>query len=162
MKPENCIQQSNCPTPATNGFEWTSRQFLLFFCALTVLLLSACGGTWIDDERNFERVFGFEKPQDVQVLHSYYWKSSHWSTEYRYYISLRTSSEFTKRLTAAELMNQSVADLSVSDTCGGNRPSWFVPKSLDKYDMWVPKESFGYRVFQDKDDGTLYVCDEQL
>jgi hypothetical protein len=139
-----------------------ASRLLLLFCTFTVLLLPACGGTWIDDEQNFERVFGFDKPQDVQVLQSYYWKSSHWSTEYRYYISIRSSSEFAKGLTTAESVRPSVVEESALDSCFGNRPSWFAPKPLNRYEMWVSKVSHSYRVLRDKDEGILYVCDEQL
>jgi hypothetical protein len=55
-------------------------------CDSAILVLTGCGGTWVDDKRNFDRVFGFGKIPDVQVVHSYYWKSPHWSTEYQYFI----------------------------------------------------------------------------
>jgi hypothetical protein len=35
---------------------------------VALLILAACGGTWVDDSGNFERVFGFEKAQDVTVI----------------------------------------------------------------------------------------------
>lgn len=121
-----------------------------------------CGGTWVDDQGNFKRIFGFDKPGDVQIQHSYYWKSPHWSTEYRYYIALRGSAKFANELTAAQLMNPANPDSGAPGVCGGNPPRWFLPKPFIRYKMWMPKNSGKYRVFQDKDDGTIYVCDEQL
>jgi hypothetical protein len=125
-------------------------------------LLGGCGGTWVEDAGNFKRIFGFDMPTDVQVLHSYYWKSSHWSTEYRYYIAMRSSSKFTAGLTSAKLMTPAVPEESALEACGGSPPQWFVSKPPSRYEMWVPKNSAAYRVFRDKDDSTIYVCDEQL
>jgi len=130
--------------------------------ALLLLVLSSCGGTWIDDAGNFRRVFGFSKPQDVDVLHSYYWKSPHWSVEYRYFIALRVSPGFVAGLTSAQLMIPGVPDGTALNSCGDKPPQWFLPKSPGNYEVWVPKTATGYRVFRDNADGVLYLCDERL
>jgi len=130
--------------------------------AFLPLVVSGCGGTWLDDSRNFERVFEFRKPPDVQVIHSYYWKSPQWSTEYRYFIALRPSSEFMGGLTSAEKMSQAIPDATAADSCGDKRPQWFLPKPIMSYEMWVAKHGATYLVFRDKADGTLFVCDERL
>jgi hypothetical protein len=102
------------------------------FLALALLLsvLVSCGGTWVDDDGNFSRVFGFSKPHDVDVLHSYYWKSPHWTVEYRYFISLKASPKFATRLTSGELMIPVAPDGTVLNSCGDRRQQWFLPKSL--------------------------------
>ncbi len=127
-----------------------------------LLVLPSCGGTWIDDDGNFRRVFGVSKPQDVDVLHSYYWKSPHWTTEYSYFISLRASPKFVTGLTSAEPMTSVPPDARVLSSCGDKPPQWFLPKSLTDYEVWIPKAAVGYRVFRDKADGTLFLCDERL
>jgi hypothetical protein len=48
------------------------------------------------------------------------------------------------------------------DACGSKKPEWFLPKAMPNYDAWVPKASSGYRVFRDKIDGRLFVCDERI
>jgi len=135
-------------------------RFLPLFLLLLVLL--SCGGTWVDDDGNFKRVFGFSKPPDVDVLHSYYWKSPHWSVEYRYFIALKVSAKFAAGLTSAELMIPVAPDGTVLGSCGDKRPPWFLPKALTNYDVWIPKAATGYRVFRDKADTTLFLCDERL
>jgi hypothetical protein len=130
--------------------------------ALLLLLLPNCGGTWIDAGGNFSRVFGFSKPQDVEVLHSYYWQSPHWSVEYNYFISLKASPRFATGLTSAERMTSVLPDGTVLSSCGDKRPQWFLPKSLTDYEVWIPRAATGYRVFRDKADGTLFLCDERL
>jgi hypothetical protein len=129
--------------------------------AILLALLPGCGGTWVDDDRNFSRVFGFSKLQDVSVIHSYYWKSSHWSVEYRYFIALQASPKFASGLTSTENMTAVRPDKALVDACGGNPPEWFLPKPLTSYEAWLPKAT-GYRVFRDKEEGTLFVCEERL
>ena len=140
----------------------TTQRLLACSVVLVVLILNGCGGTWVDDSRNFERVFGFSKPPDVQIIHSYYWKSSHWSTEYRYFIALQPSSKFRSGLTSPELMTVAIPDASAVDVCGDKRPQWFLPKPLTSYEMWVSRTGAAHRVFHNKADGTLFVCDERL
>jgi len=130
--------------------------------AVALLIVGGCGGTWVDDAGNFNRVFGFDKPSDVQVLHSYYWKSPHWTTEYRYFIAVRGPAKFANGLTAPQFWDPATPDKRSLETCGGDPPAWFMSKPLDRYKMWMPKDSKTYRVFQDKDDLTFYACDEQL
>jgi hypothetical protein len=127
--------------------------------ALLPLILSSCGGTWVDDDRNFNRVFGFGKPDDVKTIHSYYWKSPHWSVEYRYFIALRASPSFLSGLTR-NMMEVSL-DRRVLTSCGDKPPQWFLPKPLSNYDAWIPKDS-GYYIFRDRADGTLFLSDERL
>jgi hypothetical protein len=140
----------------------TTKRFLVSSVVLLVLVLNGCGGTWVDDPRNFERVFGFSKPPDVQVIHSYYWKSPHWTTEYQYFIALQPSSKFTNGLTSPVIMTAATPDATAIDVCGDKRPQWFLPKPLMSYEMWVSRGEAAYRVFRDKADGTLFVCDEKL
>lgn len=128
---------------------------------LLLLIAAGCGGTWVDDPANFKRVFGFNKPDDVTVLHSYYWKSRHWSTEYRYFIAVQPSPKFVSGLTSGELMIPTKPEPSLLESCG-SRPLWFLPKPPESYDAWLPKRQMGYRAFRDRTDGTLFVCDQQL
>jgi hypothetical protein len=134
----------------------------LLLAISTLLTLVACGGTWVDDPRSFKRIFDFDKPPDVTVIHSYYWKSPHWTTEYRYYIALAGSRKFADGLTDASLMTRAMPDQVKIDACGGEKPAWFLPKPLNSYDAWLPKTDARYRVFRDEEDGTLFVCDQRL
>jgi hypothetical protein len=129
--------------------------FLIFVC------VAGCGGTWVDDPGNFKRVFGFRQPDDVRVLHSYYWKSPHWTTEYSYFIAVQPSSTFVSGLTSSELMTSAKPEPKLLESCG-TRPQWFLPKPLASYEAWLPKTQMGYRAFRDRTDGTLFVCGQQL
>jgi hypothetical protein len=137
------------------------KTVLLVIMFVALATLAGCGGTWVDDDRTFQRVFDFDKPQDVTIIHSYYWKSSHWSTEYRYFIALRAPLKFVEGLTDTRLMTSKSPDEEMVSSCG-DKPSWFLPKPLTNYQAWIPKSNDRYRVFHDNADGTLFVCDQQL
>jgi hypothetical protein len=128
---------------------------------LSLSVLASCGGTWVDDDRNFERVFNFSKPPDVTVLHRYYWNSSHWTTEYRYFIAIPPTTKFVDGLTDARLAVPLTPEQTTVDSCG-EKPQWFLPKTLTNYQAWKPKTADGYRIFRDRVDGTLFVCDQRL
>jgi hypothetical protein len=140
----------------------TKVPWRLLLSVLFLLVLPGCGGTWVDDEGNFNRIFGFKQPPDVLVLHSYYWKSPHWSTEFSYFIALQGSPRFISGLTTAEFMTSVAADQTLLKSCGTKQPQWFLPSPLANYQAWVPKAVTGYRVFRDKADGSLFLCDERL
>ncbi len=128
-----------------------------------ILPLAGCGGTWDDDRGNFKRVFGFDRPADVQVLHSFYWKSPHWTTEYRYFIALHAPATFIRNLTDPLLMQPGTLTGDAATACGSNPPSWFLPPPMTRYRMWVShKEEDTYRVFLDPSTNTVYACDQRL
>ena len=140
----------------------TTKPLAASSAILLVLFLNGCGGTWVDDGRNFDRVFGFSRPPEVHVIHSYYWKSPHWSSEYQYFMALQPSPKFRRGLTSPELMFAAIPNATATDACGDKRPAWFLPKPIMSYEMWVSRSRASYRVFRDKADGTLFVCDERL
>ncbi len=129
--------------------------------SLALLILAGCGGTWIDDGRTFDRVFGFGKPRDVSIVHSDYWKSSHWSTEYRYFTALRAPLKFVGGITDARVMIPRTPEETMAASCG-DKPQWFLPGSLANYQVWIPKRDDRYLVFRNKSDGTLFVCGQRL
>jgi hypothetical protein len=136
-------------------FKWVVLPLMLEFVA--------CGGTWVDDSGNFKRIFGLAKPDDVQVIHSYYWKSAHWTTEYRYYIELKASSEFIAGITSTSLMRRADPRFdNKPEECSVDKPLWFLPKPLTNYEAWLPSGGKGYRVFRDRTSNELFVCDELL
>ena len=155
-----------CARAAFRGLDMlneTGKRFVVraLQSAIMLAFLASCGGTWVDDPGNFKRVFGFNRPEDVRVLHSYYWKSPHWSTEYSYFIALQAPQKFAARLTSVELMTAVAPDEKVLNSCGDKRPQWFLPKQLTNYEVWLPKGGGGYRVFRDRADSTLFLCDER-
>ena len=58
--------------------------------------LSSCGyfnsGTWEDDPETWNKVFGEEVPSEVEIIHSRFWKSAHWSYEFEVFFRNKNKS----------------------------------------------------------------------
>ena len=136
------------------------RNGACFLPVLAMLLMAGCGSTWVDDAANFKRIYGFDKPNGVQVMPSYYWKAPKWrGTNYRYYIAQRGPVGFaTDTAMGSAMMKREPSNSSARLGCGAAPPDWFVPKAPEQYDMWVSIFSPGIRVFKDKDDNTIFSC----
>ena len=128
--------------------------------------MSGCVFTRVDAPGNFERIFGFDKPPDVQVVHSYYHKSPDWihPSDFRWYIALHGTGNSSSDPTMWGTVKAATPTDADRKQCGPEPPDWFVPKPVSHYEMWIPiddgpfKDHGGAREFRDKDDGTLYYC----
>lgn len=145
---------------AASRFRAQGRSWLTAWVALWAL---GCGGTWNDDPQNFERIFRVEQPADVQVIRSHFWRSAHWSYEYRYFIALKPNESFLSQLTGPAQMTPTSPSKHLLEACWPEPPAWFLPKPISDYDAWIPVAAEAqYRVFRDRDNGTVFVCDMQL
>lgn len=131
------------------------------------LFLPACrsSGTWDDDPKNWERAFHSDKPADAVVLHSHYWRSPHFTLECEYFFEIKAHEGLkTQLFTMNRLMKPEGA--AVAETfrnAFGSRPPWFLPKSEDKYDVWIYRDEprGHFRVFIDRETGNLFLTDYQ-
>jgi hypothetical protein len=137
------------------------RHGIIFFTVL--LLLTACSsGTWEDDSKNWERIYNQDKPDNVNVIHSWYWRSSHWSYEYEFYIETDSNKQILESfISKADLVQiEDPTKVPTYELFPDDKPKWFVPKPLDKYEVWTGNGFF--KLFIDKETGHLYWCDSQL
>ncbi len=83
------------------------------FAALAGLILAlmpllGCGyfrsGTWVEDPENFARAWGYAKPDAVHMLHSWYWRSAHFTREESYFFQFQWNEELFRRFVAANRM----------------------------------------------------------
>lgn len=106
-----------------------------------------------------------KKPDDVIVHHSQYWRSPHWSYEFEYYFEIQSNEELRQQLFSRnQLMKlDSQGVVSEKKKCFSDCPDWFAPKAADKYDVWVFEDQpdRNFRVFIDKETGTLFITDNQ-
>jgi hypothetical protein len=136
----------------------------VYFAALigTALLTISChrSGTWSDDPKNWGRAFGERTPTNTMVVHSLYWRSAHWSLEYGYFFEVRGAVR-KELLSDTNLVR---VDPNSRMEFFSKRPSWFVPKSYDAYEVWGytndPPSKF--RLLIDKTDETTFFADFQL
>jgi hypothetical protein len=119
-------------------------------------------GTWEDDAGNWQRAFQSEVPDDLIVIHSYYWMSDHFTTEYLYYFEIKPSAQwredfFKKR----KLVKIDAATARISNFNANSRPAWFLPETVESYDVWDIKGYSG-SVFINKKTGHLFFYGFQV
>src|SRR5437773_7996552 len=122
--------------------------------AAVALLFVGCGGTYIDDKRNFERAFQTKCPQDVKVIHSVYSRTPHFTEEHEYYFQMKPAagSEILKWLTGGRGIVQSTNGLSQVPyhlNLRQDRPKWFASDALTNYDVWYSTNT-AFIVLRDK------------
>src|SRR5690348_13155130 len=114
-----------------------SGRGLLF--AIVLLLITGCSsGTWEDDEDNWERIYNQEKPDHVKVVHSWYWRSPHWTYEFEFYLETEPNKQILEAYMSAGDLFQVKDPIQAPEyeLYPSEKPKWFVPKSLDKYEVW--------------------------
>jgi len=135
---------------------------------LVAVLLVGCheSGTWSDDARNWKRIFQVAKPADINVVHSWFWRSPHFTYEYEYYIQVQKHADLQKRLLTMNPMKQLTQEneLQMAMVWSQHKTTWFVPKPVAMYEVWVysnaPNSDF--RLLIDRETGDLFLSDTQL
>ena len=136
-------------------------KFRRFIALAGCLLLVSCGGKWDDDKKNWSRAFnGQTCPTNVTVVHSRYSRSPHFTYEADYYFELNAPQEFLDGWLQG-LVKETPANTNLGFLF--DKPNWFIPKTLDHYEMWKPPDNpYSYfRIFRDKSTGTIFATDSQ-
>lgn len=129
---------------------------------LTLLGLAGChrSGTWVDDPKNFQRAWGQRAPSDVQIQHSWYWRSAHFTREEAYYFQFARHGELMRGFVAENRL-QRVADptsVSLSNYSCFSRPVWFAPKPLVAYNIWVtPPNASPALILEDRTTHVFFI-----
>jgi len=137
---------------------------LLVICAA----VGACGyfrsGTWTDDPDNFARAWGYSKPNDVTMIHSWYWRSAHFTREESYFFQFRWHEELFTQLVEANRL-QAVNPVRGAKTerqfCF-QRPAWFAPDPDDAYEIWRCGDGVNCWLFRARRSNDLYFYACQL
>jgi hypothetical protein len=138
--------------------------------ALTLVLLAGgCGraGTWSDDPGNWRRIFRGPKPPGVEMVHSWYWRSPHFTLEFEYFAAIASNETFWAELTRDGALEAVTDPAARTDSTNGffhARPAWFAPGTLDDYDIFrfanEPRQNF--RVFRHRGTGAVHLYDGVL
>jgi hypothetical protein len=137
------------------------RTYLL--CSLFPILLCGChkSGTWTDDAGNWKRAFGRSPPKELQIVHSIYWRTPHFTREDGWTFHIKSPSSFYKEwLAAYKVRHPDPAELQRLELLKADKPSWFLPKPMTEYEVWVidqPDSNFG--LFIDRTTGEWFVTD---
>jgi hypothetical protein len=145
-------------------------------CRPTRLILSICAaaslagchesGTWSDDNKNWKRIFRVAKPSDITVVHSQFWRSPHFTYEFRYFLWVRKHEDFQKRLLTLNTMKKVSEERELQEVAAWpeDKPAWFVPKPIAGYDVWIYSNApdSHFRLLIDRETSDLFLCDYQL
>jgi hypothetical protein len=140
----------------------------IYLLLVVLLTLSGChrSGTWTDDPKNWKRAFRSHKPKDVVVVHSKYWRSPHFTLEFRYFFHIKANQALRKQLFECNELVCIEDSNAVSVTLDQffDKPDWFVPKSPEEYEVWEYKEETigNFKVFIDMENQDLFLADELL
>lgn len=133
-----------------------------------LVLVGFCGchksGTWENDPGNWKRAFGTLPPKQIQVLHSYYWRSPHFTREEEWIFHIKAPASFHEEwLAAYKVRHPDATELQSLNNLKTRNPSWFVPKPFSEYEIWVLAEGAvrNFAMFVDQTNGEFFVTDSQ-
>jgi hypothetical protein len=135
------------------------------FSILLLMTFTSCGyfssGKWEDDNKNWTRAYKHPLPDTIDLVHSWYWRSPHWSLEQAMYFEIKHNESIKENF----IKYQDVVRLDLKDTINinffGQKPIWFITKPFKDYLIW--KSNLGnFLLFLDNENGDLYWTDYQL
>ncbi len=139
------------------------RQFLGKLIPLGLLSLALFGchesGTWVDDRGNWKRIFRAPQPADVKIIHSWFWRSPHFTYEFEYFLQLDANIELQKELFKLNPLSRSYErELQAFPQ---PKPDWFAPKPLSDYETWAyaDRTNSNFRLLIDRKSGELFLTD---
>jgi hypothetical protein len=120
-----------------------NRFALLLGLGIACAAAASCGyvqsGTWVDDSNNFARAWGYSKPDEIEVVRSWYWRSAHFTREESYFFQFKSHDKLFKQVVAANHMQrlkpESAAARLEPRYCFA-KPAWFAPQSRASYQTW--------------------------
>ena len=143
-------------------YSFINKVIILF----TLLILSGCGyfkaGTWENDPQNWHRVYGFDPPDHVQIINSYYWRSAHFTLEFEFYFEIAPNNEVLETFLSDESLRKVKPQNEWIDFFQ-TKPEWFIPKDIKHYEVWIAKDSGdNFKLFVDKDTGHIFWTQYQV
>lgn len=136
--------------------------FFAFFAAQSDGILHA--GNWEDDPKNWDRAFNEDKPTEVKVIHSKFWRSNHFTDEHIYYFEVEATPEwrdaFLKKLGLTQVSSATARSFRTNEHLD-DIPTWFAPDPVGNYDVWDQPGYFG-SVWMNKTNGHFFFYDIHL
>lgn len=127
-----------------------------------ILFFASCGGTYENDNSTWEKVFGEEKPNDVVLKNSFFWKSSHWTYEFEVFLEIEYNQKWLQKI-VDEFQFELYEKSDAFSVCYVNdKQKWFIPKTEDNYICLISKKHSEAKIFVDKKTNVIYFTFNQL
>ena len=99
------------------------------------------------DGESFDRMFGFDKPQDVPLIHSFYWEVQPVEHGVAMLHGATTFDQVCRGTNrSAALAVPAMPDPTTLDSCGDKKPEWFLLiNRLMCTHLWERQSSSGQR-----------------
>lgn len=130
--------------------------------ALLIILFSSCGGTYENDDIVWEKAFNEEKPDEINLSHSYFWKSSHWTYECIIYMEIGYNQKWLLSKIKEYKMDATLDFTKAGIGLFDERPHWFAPKTEENYILFKSKVSPELMILLDKKTNVMYFTYTQL
>ncbi len=133
-----------------------------------VFALCGCTGQWTDDPSNWKRAFdGSPPPNDVTIVHSFYRRTSFLPREQDWCFEVKLSPERRKVMfESLNLRHPTEGEASVVELLRKKdvQPSWFLPKSVIDYNIWISTKTPGAYAgaFEDKESGNIFIVGVEI
>ena len=129
-----------------------------------VSLMVGCGGKYVDDRRSFGWAFGAKCPTNIQVVHSLWLQSPHFTDEHRFYFQLAVE----PGTALPGWLRQEPTIVECKDGLKGipmthglpeyDVPTWFAPAVSTNYQVWYSTNVFTpFVVAQQRQRGQIFV-----
>lgn len=117
---------------------------------------AALAGRWEDDNGNWERAFDAQPSPGINIVHSFYWRSAHFTVEHEYFFQL----EYGEELEASFFRGGDLVKMEPSEYENIQffleKPKWFVPDEYANYDIWKSNYYETYYLFIDKEKKRIF------
>jgi hypothetical protein len=130
---------------------------------LFYFVLSCSTSKFNDSPEIWNKVYGVEQPQTIQIIHSHLWESGHFSLEYSFHFESSSNEDLEMGLIQVNELNQRPSGEG-KDSYGVDTPSWFAPKGIGHYTLWrTPVQSSkDFLLLIDNDTQHLFWTETQL
>lgn len=118
-------------------------------------------GTWEDDPKNWQRVFGQGHSDRLKEIHSYYWRSAHWTLEYEYFFELALNKADSEDWIGNIKEIKGKECLSMMDGSFIKKPKWFLSDKKSSYRCFVAPKGRG-NIFFHKKSGHFFMTDSMI
>lgn len=121
-------------------------------------------GQWADDPGNYKRAWGSAAPPQVTVVHSFYWRSPHFTREEVYYFEFAANKEIQVGFVTSNALTpfDPSSPAEAPNTYCLTRPRWFAPKGASAYEGWRSGPGGRALLLRDRETGALFVYACQL
>ena len=137
---------------------------------LVVLLNAGCGyfaaGTWEDDPDNWRRAFQSTKPAERRSCPFHPVALRALDERFEYFFEIAPQPSLTAQLFGQNKMRRVTDEEAkqIRKNALGEAPSWFAPKVVTEYEVWVFEGEPGrnFKAFIDKKSGVVFLNDYQV